>query len=417
MAALLPTALVIASGQVSDPAGAWIILAHVVLWPALTATRRRPHLLAPTRSALELGVLGLHALLFLGAASWFTGTSLPPALLLLVVSATVLVEVLLRALSPASSGQGSNVRRVLVAGHPEATKRLAAELTRAAGRRITIVGSCRATADEVAAEACRTRAHDVVLLPCPHLSPTRLRALSWRLADQGRDLHVAPELVGVGRTRTRLETHSGLTLLRLDHSELRSVRRTLLQGLGRVSAAALLVLLAPLWLLLSLAIMWDSPGPVLFRQERVGAQGRRFTMVKFRTMRHQADQLAPTRPAGRFLFKLEQDPRVTRVGAWLRRYSLDELPQLINVARGEMSLIGPRPALPEETMRYADEVHRRLAVRPGMTGLWQVSGRSDLSWEETVRLDLDYVDNWTPSLDLRILLRTVSAVLSHRGAY
>jgi lipopolysaccharide/colanic/teichoic acid biosynthesis glycosyltransferase len=169
------------------------------------------------------------------------------------------------------------------------------------------------------------------------------------------------------------------------------------------------------------AIKATSKGPVVFRQERIGLRGRPFTLLKFRTMVAGADLLLDglreQNEADGPLFKLRQDPRVTRVGAVLRRYSIDELPQLWNVLRGQMSLVGPRPPLPHEAASYGSDMRRRLRVRPGMTGLWQVSGRSDLSWDETVRLDLFYVDNWSMVQDLNILVRTVSAVLGSRGAY
>jgi lipopolysaccharide/colanic/teichoic acid biosynthesis glycosyltransferase len=160
---------------------------------------------------------------------------------------------------------------------------------------------------------------------------------------------------------------------------------------------------------------------VLFRQERVGVDGRRFTMLKFRSMVPDAEKRRPTLTGlddgNGMLFKIHRDPRITPVGALLRRFSLDELPQLFNVLRGDMSLVGPRPPLPEEVAGYDGDAVRRLRVRPGMTGLWQVSGRSDLSWEESLRLDLRYVDNWSLALDVSILWRTWRAVLRGSGAY
>ena len=183
----------------------------------------------------------------------------------------------------------------------------------------------------------------------------------------------------------------------------------------------LLLVLAPVLLGLALLVRLDSPGPVVFRQQRIGRDGREFTMLKFRTM-HAGPEPAGTllahgNDADGVLFKLRSDPRITRVGRLLRRYSLDELPQLVNVVVGQMSLVGPRPALPGEVDRYDDDPRRRLVVKPGLTGLWQVSGRSDLPWDEAVRLDLLYVDNWSLTLDLAILARTAGAVLGHRGAY
>ena len=171
------------------------------------------------------------------------------------------------------------------------------------------------------------------------------------------------------------------------------------------------------------AIKLTSPGPVFYRQTRVGIDGKQFRMIKFRSMvadadARRADLLQLERTEGNeVLFKMRNDPRVTRVGAFLRRFSLDELPQLFNVLRGEMSLVGPRPPLPEEVAGYNDDATRRLKVKPGVTGLWQVSGRSDLTWEESLRLDLRYADNWSMMLDLSILWRTVRAVTSGSGAY
>jgi lipopolysaccharide/colanic/teichoic acid biosynthesis glycosyltransferase len=182
-----------------------------------------------------------------------------------------------------------------------------------------------------------------------------------------------------------------------------------------------LILLSPLMVLLCLMIWLHDQGPALFTQTRVGKNGRVFRLYKFRTMvvdaeHRKADLLASNDHDG-ILFKLRKDPRITAVGAHLRRWSVDELPQLMNVLLGEMSLVGPRPALPDEAARYADHVRRRLVVKPGLTGLWQVSGRSNLSWEESVRLDLRYVENWSFALDLQIMWKTCSALVRRSGAY
>ena len=182
-----------------------------------------------------------------------------------------------------------------------------------------------------------------------------------------------------------------------------------------------LVLAAPVMLVVWLVLRFGSKGPVLYSQTRVGKDGHLFTCLKFRTMVPDAEarlaalQAEAGHAAG--LFKMKDDPRITRSGRWLRRYSVDELPQLLNVLRGDMSLVGPRPPLPSEVETYGEDVARRLHVRPGLTGLWQVSGRSDLSWAESVRLDVRYVDNWSLRLDAQILARTARAVLGHRGAY
>jgi exopolysaccharide biosynthesis polyprenyl glycosylphosphotransferase len=189
----------------------------------------------------------------------------------------------------------------------------------------------------------------------------------------------------------------------------------------RGSAALLLLALAPVFAVVALGVKVGSPGPVFFRQTRVGRDGRRFNMVKFRTMVVDAEQrradLKHRNEADGLLFKLRTDPRVTRTGRLLRRYSIDELPQILNVLRGEMSMVGPRPPLPDEVDLYEGHVNRRLLVKPGITGLWQVSGRSDLPWDEAVRLDLYYVDHWSPTMDITIMAKTFSAVLRGDGAY
>lgn len=190
----------------------------------------------------------------------------------------------------------------------------------------------------------------------------------------------------------------------------------------RTAALVGLTLLLPLFVLVALAIRLTSRGPVLFHQVRVGHRGAPFTMLKFRTMRPGAEHelvelLDRNESDGGVLFKMREDPRVTGVGRWLRRLSLDELPQLINVARGSMSLVGPRPPLPGEAARYSADARRRLLVKPGLTGLWQVSGRSNLTWEDSLRLDLRYVDDWSLKLDTVVLIRTVGAVLRADGAY
>lgn len=189
----------------------------------------------------------------------------------------------------------------------------------------------------------------------------------------------------------------------------------------RFVALLALVLLLPFLVGIALAVMIDSRGPVLFRQVRVGRDGREFVILKFRTMRIDAEsvlgQLLHLNETDGLLFKMRNDPRVSRVGHWLRRFSLDELPQLWNVARGDMALVGPRPPLPKEVAEYDGRIRRRLEVKPGLTGLWQVSGRSDLPWNESIRLDLEYVEHRSVLLDLQILGRTVGAVLTGRGAY
>jgi exopolysaccharide biosynthesis polyprenyl glycosylphosphotransferase len=264
-------------------------------------------------------------------------------------------------------------------------------------------------------------ADTVAELSCPEMSCHRLRAHAWELEKTGTDLCVAPALLDVAGPRTTITPVAGLPLLHLDHPGFTGARLLIKYAFDKSAALAALALAAPVLAMLAMVIRLDDGGPVLFRQTRVGKDGRTFIVYKFRTMVTDAEQrkadLNRQLSYHRVLFKLRNDPRVTRVGAWLRRWSLDELPQLINVLAGDMSMVGPRPALPEEAARYGDHVRRRLAVKPGITGLWQVSGRSDLSWDESVRLDLRYVENWSFMLDLQILWKTLSAVVRGSGAY
>jgi len=212
-----------------------------------------------------------------------------------------------------------------------------------------------------------------------------------------------------------------LSLLQVTEPKFSGASKLLKAAFDRTLAAFALLLLSPALLVISVCIKLDSRGPVFFGQIRSGLGGRRFRLLKFRSMVPTAEQLlielTDANEGAGLLFKIRRDPRVTRVGRLLRRLSLDELPQLWNVLTGHMSLVGPRPPLPSEVEGYGDDVRRRLLVKPGLTGLWQVSGRSDLSWEESVRLDLYYVENWSFSMDLSIMLRTAGAVVAGRGAY
>jgi exopolysaccharide biosynthesis polyprenyl glycosylphosphotransferase len=254
------------------------------------------------------------------------------------------------------------------------------------------------------------------------LTQADLRRLSWELEGSGVDLVVAPSLTDIAGPRIHIRPVAGLPLLHVEQPEFSGGRRLLKGTVDRLLATSALLLLIPVLAALAAAIRLTSSGPALFRQTRVGVDGRTFTIFKLRSMYVDAEQrLAALQDrnenADGLLFKIKDDPRVTPLGALLRRFSLDELPQLLNVLRGDMSLVGPRPPLPAEVAQYGDDVRRRLLVKPGLTGLWQISGRSDLSWDESVRLDLHYVENWTLALDLLILWKTGFAVLQRRGAY
>lgn len=336
---------------------------------------------------------------------------------------------------------GQCMRKVIVVGDATLAGQMAGLLRRNAYHGLSVVAACvtgpgagNATAqqaepgvpmipglDDIVGVVEEYQADTVAVLACPEMSGIRLRELAWQLEKTATDLCVAPALIDVAGPRTTIRPVAGLPLLHLDHPEFTGFRRVIKAGFDRAAAGAALFLLSPLLLVIAVAVRLGDRGPVLFRQERVGQDGQPFTVFKFRTMVVDAEalkaQLDTLNESDGLLFKMRRDPRITAVGARLRRWSLDELPQLLNVLVGDMSLVGPRPALPEEAARYGDYVRRRLAVKPGMTGLWQVNGRSDLSWEESVRLDLRYVDNWSFVLDLQILWKTWSAVLRGSGAY
>jgi len=280
----------------------------------------------------------------------------------------------------------------------------------------TVLGLDRVT-DAVAAYGAEAG----LVVPCPRMPPPEVRRLAWRLETTDTELLVAPGLADVVPGRATLGVAGSWSVLHVRRAELTGARRIIKDVSERALALAALLLVTPLLAVLMVRIRLDSAGGALYRQRRVGRGGHTFTMYKLRTMVADAAianaDLAERSDSDGVLFKMRADPRVTAVGRMLRRYSLDELPQLWNVVRGDMALVGPRPALPEEVELYDQDMRRRMVVKPGLTGLWQVSGRSDLPWSRAVQLDLFYVDNWSLGLDLAIVLRTVHAVLAHAGAY
>jgi exopolysaccharide biosynthesis polyprenyl glycosylphosphotransferase len=266
-------------------------------------------------------------------------------------------------------------------------------------------------------------ADTVVISSSEDLSPEAVRKISWGLEPGRQHLVVAPSLTDIGGPRIHTRPVAGLPLIHVETPRYTGSKQFTKRAFDLVAASVLLVLLAPLLGVISLMVRLSSPGPVLFRQRRVGINGARFDMMKFRSMVTDAEAMLESlrsqqgREGNTVLFKMANDPRVTPVGRVLRRFSLDELPQLFNVIKGSMSLVGPRPPLESEVDQYDPHVHRRFLVKPGITGLWQVSGRSNLSWEDTVRLDLYYVENWSITGDLVILWRTFKAVVGRSGAY
>ncbi|MET3771748.1 sugar transferase [Arthrobacter nitrophenolicus] len=338
--------------------------------------------------------------------------------------------------------QGRNMSRLLLLGGPGAVSHLAASLDRArnAGYMpvaaympgfegaaeiepdsgLRVLGTKPETESIVSAiEACGADA--VAVSAGVQLHPQTLRHLGWELASRNVGLIMAPALTDVAGPRIHTQQVAGLPLIHVTTPTLEGGQRVAKRLFDIVVSALLILLAAPAMACVAVLVKLDSPGPILFRQERVGIEGRHFRMLKFRSMVVDAEsklqELADQNEGSGPLFKMKNDPRITRIGGALRRFSIDELPQLFNVFSGSMSLVGPRPPLPREVEAYESDVRRRLLVKPGVTGLWQVSGRSNLSWQDSVRLDLYYVENWSLAGDLVIILRTVRAVFHSTGAY
>ncbi len=338
----------------------------------------------------------------------------------------------------ARRGRGRAMHRVLVVGTIESVTELTRHLQRVPYAGFQVVATCVpggvvglqvgetelpvCGGPEDALDALADSEADVLAVAGDSaLPPGALKSLAWGLEGTGVDLIVAPAVTDVAGPRISIRPVAGVPLLHVEEPQLSGGARLFKECFDRTAAALGLIVLSPVLLLIGVLIRRTSPGPALFCQERVGRDGKIFTIRKFRTMVDTAeaelDNLVHLNEHDGVLFKVREDPRCTGVGRWLRRFSLDELPQLWHVVTGHMSLVGPRPPLPSEVERYGSDVRRRLLVKPGLTGLWQVSGRADLPWDETVRLDLYYVDNWSPALDFLILWKTVNAVLRGRGAY
>lgn len=334
--------------------------------------------------------------------------------------------------------KGACMHEVLAVGTEEAVAKLILRTRRAPHNGWMVTGACTPSGagtevdqgildvpvvgdlDSVARAAGTGRYRVVSVAHAPGWSSRRLHHLAWDLEGTGVELMVDPGLMEIAGPRLHVAAVDGLPLLRLTEPAFTGLPRVAKALADRLGAGLLLVLIAPAMIALAIAVRSDG-GPAFYRQCRVGKDGKRFWMIKFRSMVVGADQrqaeLVDCNQAYGPLFKLHQDPRVTRVGAFLRKYSLDELPQLFNIVSGSMSLVGPRPPLPEEIASYSRDAQRKLLVKPGLTGLWQISGRSDLSWEESVRLDLRYVENWSLALDALIIWKTAGAVVRGTGAY
>ncbi|WP_439033001.1 sugar transferase [Gordonia terrae] len=383
------------------------------------------------------GVLAMVDLLFkLNIARGFLALALPIGTCGLVLSRWMWRRVLLM-----QRRRSENLEHVLVVGtrssavplmerlvkHPELGYRVVGIcLPERSGRpRIMALGEAQVpvlgTFDDVCDVVAETGATTVAVTSAEALGHDAMQALSWDLEGLDVDMIVSPGVTDVAGPRVMVRPVAGLPLLHIDKPRYEGANRFRKAVVDRVGSAAILLMLAPVFIAVAFAIKLDSPGPVFYRATRMGINNQPFLMWKFRSMVQDADKhkagLQTLDEGAGVLFKMRNDPRVTHVGSFIRRYSLDEIPQLLNVLGGTMSLVGPRPPLREEVEQYDGRVARRMLVKPGMTGLWQVSGRSDLSWEESVRLDLSYVENWSIMQDALILWRTVRAVLHKDGAY
>lgn len=387
-------------------------------------------------SVMLFGLLAIGAfLLKIELARGYFATALPAGLFALVIARWGWRQYL-----SAQRRKGNYSARVILVGSVASTSIIARDLMRQPEAGYLVIGAFVSDAagaeflpsalvpvlgdvEDLFGDLSISPADTIIVASSDELPPERLRKLSWLLEPGRKHLVVAPGLIDIAGPRMHTRPVAGLPLIHVETPRYEGSKRTVKRLFDIVSSGFLVgVLFAPL-AVVAMAVRLGSPGSIWFKQERVGLNGRSFKMYKFRTMVRDAESLLPELSAGvrragnQVMFKMTDDPRVTPIGRFLRRFSIDELPQLLNVLRGEMSLVGPRPPLASEVEQYDEHVNRRFLVKPGITGLWQVSGRSNLDWEMTVRLDLFYVENWTLTGDLLILWRTARAVLSRDGAY
>ena len=384
------------------------------------------------------GVAIISMLFKLEIARGYLMIALPAGLIFLTISRWSARQVV----AVSRRKRGSCITRVLVVGNSGAVRDLTKSLARKSGSEYQIVGACipgpiqRRSVDvpgvgsvptfgdesNVVEAVLATGSQAVAVTATERLDGRGIRDLSWQLEKLDIDLLVSPGVVDIAGPRLQMRPVCGLPLIHVEKPQYSGAKRFQKRFFDIAFSSTILLCGLPFLLLVAAAIKLTSKGPVFYRAERIGLDGKPFEMIKFRTMVDGADKMVEKLSAlneseGGVLFKIRQDPRVTPVGKILRKFSIDELPQFINVLKRDMSVVGPRPPLDREVQTYDDHAMKRLLVRPGITGLWQVSGRSDLSWEDSVRLDLFYVENWSMMSDLIIALKTVKAVFSHSGAY
>ncbi|WP_457964462.1 sugar transferase [Arthrobacter sp. D1-29] len=381
------------------------------------------------------GLMAIIAVVFSVPATAFVTVSLPLGLVALTGNRWAFRRWLTK-----EKARGHHLSRAIVVGEPEDVRYVVQQVARKSSAVYKILGVCLpgarrgaslrvdreqvpvlSSTDDIARTA-RLAEADAVIVAGPLPGGNRfIRELGWKLEECAAEMVLAATLTNVAGPRIHWRPVEGLPLMHVDIPQYSGAKHVLKRVMDVAMALAALLALSPLLVALAIIVRMDSPGPVFFRQDRVGKGGNVFAMFKFRSMVVDAEArlaaLNGSNEGAGVLFKLRDDPRVTRCGRWMRKYSLDELPQLWNVVLGNMSLVGPRPPLNREVDGYERHTHRRLLIKPGITGLWQINGRSDLSWDEAVRLDLYYVENWSIAGDLLILWRTFRAVIRPSGAY
>ena len=392
-----------------------------------------------TSSLYLFGLIAIISYLFrLEVARGYVGLALPLGVTTLLAARWFMRQHLVHARS-----QGRSTRRVVLLGSPSTVKHLHRSLSEVPGagyRAVAAilpgfqveapdgedalslpVASVSAEVQDIVRVLEDYDADALAIAAGAQLKIRTVRQLGWELSERRISQIMAPALTDIAGPRIHTQPVAGTSLIHVSTPRLEGVDAFLKRAFDVLGSAVLLALLSPVFLVVGLCVKLSGPGPAFFHQQRVGKDGTTFPMHKFRSMVVDAEarlaELQSRNEGAGVLFKMKDDPRITRVGGFIRRYSIDELPQLWNVFKGEMSLVGPRPPLPAEVAEYQGEVNRRLLVKPGITGLWQVSGRSDLSWEESIRLDLYYVENWSVLQDLLILGKTLKAVLARDGAY
>jgi len=424
----------------------WVVVALPLTWVGAMLVARSYEQRFLWIGAEEFRRVFFAAMLMLaavGTVSWALKLDLARGFVIIALPlatiATLLIRYVLRSWLHRARARGLYTQTAVLVGHRNGVAALRAQIEREKYHGYRVIGCLLPGGqhlqaeslfdgvpvlgglDDVTAVVHRLEVDTVAVLPCPELDGPRLRRLGWELEKTQAELLLAPAVTEIVGPRVRIRPVCGLPLLHMEKPELRGIRRLAKETVDRSSAALALFLMLPVLLVLAATIGFTSRGGVFFRQERVGRDGQVFSMLKFRSMvagaERMTDHLAGENDGNGVLFKQRTDPRVTRIGRVLRRYSLDELPQLINVVRGDMSLVGPRPPLPSEVERYGFDMHRRFLVKPGITGLWQISGRSDLSWDDSVRIDVRYVENWSLTFDFMILWKTLGAVVRGSGAY